>query len=294
MNAIPTKYAGVQFRSRLEARWAAVFDLLGWKWEYEPIDLDGYIPDFILQFEQPLLVEVKPALAEADYHEAQHKIVASGWQGEAWIVGATLTTDCESAYAGYMRHPSFAPGVWWSAQIEWIPDAAVIPTDQALHPAGHWSPHTVEGQWGCRVHRDCTRKIYSSFARWNSPGKRVEILNVWREAGNITQWKPPQRDSRPSLRDTQAETAVLREIVLAAQNGIYRSQSHWARGGAHRDLQMSPTSITDTIRRLCEQENSPLQVEPEHPVSHRRHPIGFIVPVVGCYPPIQRTPCRST
>ncbi len=39
-------YAGVQFRSRLEARWAAMFDLLGWPWEYEPVDLDGYIPDY--------------------------------------------------------------------------------------------------------------------------------------------------------------------------------------------------------------------------------------------------------
>ena len=62
MNAIPTMYAGVQFRSRLEARWAAFFDLLDWKWEYEPIDLNGYIPDFLVTppMDEPLLVEVKP------------------------------------------------------------------------------------------------------------------------------------------------------------------------------------------------------------------------------------------
>lgn len=60
--AIPTKYAGVQFRSRLEARWAAFFDLLKWDWEYEPIDLDGYIPDFIISNHGTgrLFVEVKP------------------------------------------------------------------------------------------------------------------------------------------------------------------------------------------------------------------------------------------
>jgi len=28
--AIPTLYKDVQFRSRLEAKWAAFFDLLGW------------------------------------------------------------------------------------------------------------------------------------------------------------------------------------------------------------------------------------------------------------------------
>lgn len=34
--AIPTRYAGCHFRSRLEARWAVFFDTLGIKWEYEP------------------------------------------------------------------------------------------------------------------------------------------------------------------------------------------------------------------------------------------------------------------
>lgn len=44
----PTKYNGVLFRSRLEARWAVFFDLLNWKWEYEPIDFEGWTPDFIV------------------------------------------------------------------------------------------------------------------------------------------------------------------------------------------------------------------------------------------------------
>lgn len=51
---IETKYAGVRFRSRLEARWAVFFDELGVSWEYEPESYrssDGrvYIPDFRLQ-----------------------------------------------------------------------------------------------------------------------------------------------------------------------------------------------------------------------------------------------------
>lgn len=59
---IRTKYAGVTFRSRLEANWAAFFDLMGWKWEYEPIDLDGWSPDFLLRgdYAEEILVEVKP------------------------------------------------------------------------------------------------------------------------------------------------------------------------------------------------------------------------------------------
>lgn len=69
IKAHPTKYNGVQFRSRLEARWAAFFDLAGWEWEYEPIDLVGWSPDFKVSFpcghsECPtchtILIEVKP------------------------------------------------------------------------------------------------------------------------------------------------------------------------------------------------------------------------------------------
>lgn len=45
---IPTTYAGVRFRSRLEAKWACFFDQLGIHWEYELLDLNGWIPDFMV------------------------------------------------------------------------------------------------------------------------------------------------------------------------------------------------------------------------------------------------------
>lgn len=57
---IPTEYRGTTFRSRLEARWARFFDLIGWVWEYEPFDADGYIPDFVIMGKRPLLIEIKP------------------------------------------------------------------------------------------------------------------------------------------------------------------------------------------------------------------------------------------
>lgn len=51
MQAIQTEYMGYLFRSRLEARWAVFFDLLGLNWQYEVegFDLGGagyYLPDF--------------------------------------------------------------------------------------------------------------------------------------------------------------------------------------------------------------------------------------------------------
>jgi hypothetical protein len=70
---IETSYKGVLFRSRLEAKWAAFFDLLEWSWKYEPVDLRGWSPDFFIFVrrksrsplrghfrEMKLLAEVKP------------------------------------------------------------------------------------------------------------------------------------------------------------------------------------------------------------------------------------------
>lgn len=56
-------YSGVTFRSRLEARWAIFFDIMGWDWDYEPCMFQitpkmRYLPDFYLPNQQ-LWVEVK-------------------------------------------------------------------------------------------------------------------------------------------------------------------------------------------------------------------------------------------
>jgi hypothetical protein len=60
--AIETMYNGILFRSRLEATWAAFFDLCGWEWIYEPFDLCGWVPDFeiMVKGNTRLLCEVKP------------------------------------------------------------------------------------------------------------------------------------------------------------------------------------------------------------------------------------------
>lgn len=60
--SIPTIYNGVLYRSRLEARWAAFFDLIKWKFTYEPYDLDKWSPDFKITTSAGtnFLVEVKP------------------------------------------------------------------------------------------------------------------------------------------------------------------------------------------------------------------------------------------
>lgn len=64
IKAIPTEYNNHTFRSRMEARWALFFDVLGVKWTYEPdvYDIgDGqkYFPDFYFP-EYDFFAEIKP------------------------------------------------------------------------------------------------------------------------------------------------------------------------------------------------------------------------------------------
>jgi len=73
IKAIETHYAGCRFRSRVEARWAVLFDAMFIKWEYEKegYELDGgikYLPDFWLP-ELDMWIEVKglqPTSEEAE------------------------------------------------------------------------------------------------------------------------------------------------------------------------------------------------------------------------------------
>lgn len=80
-------------RSRTEARWAALFDVMGIEWEYEPIDLAGYIPDFTFSMGgREYLVEVKST--DEDFVAAETKIECSGWEGPALIVGHAIDGSC--------------------------------------------------------------------------------------------------------------------------------------------------------------------------------------------------------
>ena len=63
-----SRYKGTVFKSRLEARYAAFFDLAGWAWKYEPMTIHGWTPSFEVTIpcshsecsDHTLLVEVKP------------------------------------------------------------------------------------------------------------------------------------------------------------------------------------------------------------------------------------------
>lgn len=78
--AIVTEYDGVEFRSRLEAKWAVLFNQLGIRWQYEPYTIKrsgqaGYLPDFLLSglgF-YPYALNDDAVRGGAVYFEVKHK-----------------------------------------------------------------------------------------------------------------------------------------------------------------------------------------------------------------------------
>lgn len=148
--AIPTLYAGVQFRSRLEARWAALFDLISVTWRYEPIDLRGYIPDFVVTWigGAEILVECKPALNVSDdmLVAAARKIDDSTWPDRAMIVGAHVGVVLVRIDSTQHHMPTHNPGIVLAPGARaWLPRPQML---EAAEP-------------------------------------------LWREAGNVVQWRKP-------------------------------------------------------------------------------------------------------
>lgn len=174
--AIPTVYRGRQYRSRLEAKWAAFFDLVGWQHEYEPFDLGEWSPDFLLP-ELNALIEVKP-ITELDdelfarmRRASQAKLVAEedeepmgpaivllgvapvkqvgrcqlGW----WGSGA-INCRAEPAFLGWIVHPhrpEFSVDIVSVFSEGWYSAGGAAGWDGEGHPFPHHYPHHTMDLW---------------------------------------------------------------------------------------------------------------------------------------------------
>lgn len=126
MNALPSYYAGVVFRSRTEARWACYFDGVGIAWEYEPegvaLPSGWYLPDFWL----PTLrswAEVKPRC------------------GFTPLERAKCIELCEGS----------------GLRVLLLPGPPSLRPVEMLHPCGQLAPEVsahLVGLWGKWLHKD--------------------------------------------------------------------------------------------------------------------------------------------
>ncbi len=196
VKAHPTTYAGVNFRSRLEARWAAFFDECGWEWEYEPIDLKGWSPDFSIKGHKgDILVEVKPvdfwtgdAVSEAIWSADSASRFArnqgilgcggaidSNFENEILVVGTSpfpveVVTDCYSI------------GIFLTCDVL---GSAVLCTPDGKK----WDFVSDEGTWDKRISGDYSGR--GTYSQWVSPR---HVKKAWRSAGNKVQYTPSKEN----------------------------------------------------------------------------------------------------
>lgn len=166
VKGIPTVYKGIRMRSRLEARYAAFFDELNWPWEYEPVDLDGYIPDYIIGFEHgELLFEVKGP--DEELAGAELKLELSGWQGGAIIA------------AGQVDGPRIG------RFLEYDPEVILWDVARLFYclSCGAVSVHAAAGNWKCR-------SCGEGRSGGNDHVGEFDPAEAWVSATNRTQWRP--------------------------------------------------------------------------------------------------------
>ncbi len=173
--AIRTRYNGVSYRSRLEARWACLFDSLKWPHVYEPVDLDWYVPDFVLTFPHgPIAVEVKPEFTMAALREHVRRIHKSGWTSEAMAVGACLFADCN---IGQHTEPVEADD--FGEQFAEGPANVFTCLD-----CGCISLRNDDHGYRCRVNG-----CYDGASHVGGFDPAV-LEQLWKDAGDRVQWKP--------------------------------------------------------------------------------------------------------
>ena len=172
--SIPTTYHGRLFRSRLEARWAAFFELVGWHYEYEPFDLNGWIPDFVLFGYEEILVEVKPysKLEQFDTEKIENAIAGTEKESlEVLLLGMSIWLD-----------DKYLPRVGWLLEHDWSHEWA-----SALF-------HELGGLGFCHGTGSYKNRITGKYDGDHGMGADSEhILSLWNQAGNEVQWKSPLR-----------------------------------------------------------------------------------------------------
>jgi hypothetical protein len=176
-HAIETQYAGHVFRSRLEARWAAAFDLAGWSWTYEPIDCDFYVPDYTLHGEREVLAEVRPATTYDELLEHAERVergLSEGcWRGDYLVVGARVGWErSDHCFPGLGVLGEYGDAGWDAAPALWHRCTA----------CGALAFHHEDGSW---MSRPCG--CYDGAAFLGCVGL-TEISEAWGEAHRRTRW----------------------------------------------------------------------------------------------------------
>ena len=211
--AIPTRYRDTQFRSRLEARWAAMFDALGWPWRYEAVDYAGWIPDFVLPFgPATVCVEVKPftAFEEPLVSATQAEIDRSGCPYDVLVLGALgpalHAPDWQTQEVRAITHfgPTHSTGLSGGpAVLGWLGEVSEVMDQAGVTRYQRWWQDAVCTR--CARCADTRLGFYSRHGDFTnrvcgchdgdhhlSPVALDVVAPLWASAGNAVQYKRPR------------------------------------------------------------------------------------------------------
>lgn len=186
IKAYPTEYRGRVYRSRLEARWAAFFDLLGWRHEYEPMDLGRWSPDFLLR-DFGMLVEVKPVtdLDAETFDRMVDACIERGFDGEE----SDINWVCQLGVAPFRENRTCQLG-WWSA----IRDASPCPAQLVWTPS--YKVPGIKPEIATLLPGDCFCTSSGDAGEWDNDWARRPLhypdhaAELWARASGVVQWKP--------------------------------------------------------------------------------------------------------
>lgn len=190
--AIATAYRQYEFRSRLEAKYAAFFDLCGWPWSYEPVDFNGWIPDFAIG-ERPILVEVKPFFRSEEFGEAIAKIECSGCSQPVLLLGADPMwiahneEHCDAPCIGWILESPLADESGCQVREVWPINFGVTEGNGKIGLCSQL------GAWWNIIWKARDSDPYAN--KWSRVELRgadieTELVDRWAKACNIAKWIP--------------------------------------------------------------------------------------------------------
>lgn len=185
--AIPTiGPRGIQYRSRIEAKWAYMFETLEWEWNYEPEDSPYYIPDFCLILNgKEVLVEIKSsnsfgALKErfnGDYEKARE-----GLKGRKFLLlGGNVwsSKDTDVINKEWREDIKSVIGLLWDLESVCVVSLVRKENDWQLRTDQKLSDHRV------------VSKLLNGGDVDEYTGFHKTVQQLWSQASNKSQWNPP-------------------------------------------------------------------------------------------------------
>lgn len=192
----PTFYDCILFRSRLEAKWACFFDTVGISWEYEPFDLPGWSPDFIIRRSgREFLAEIKPEIYQDD---TMIRKIIKATRKEVLIFSESIMPDSSGGYA----YGALGIKILNYTPVQDYLTFLNIDKPEDHRPGGIYNPFIkIEDRWHVRpeeLYYDCSGHAVVFSPLGERPSDLIlnllvspdQLLTAWRKTQKKTMFLP--------------------------------------------------------------------------------------------------------